>query len=49
MTPAAIAAALRAIAKDARRPVEAHEDPDALLRAIAARLEALARRVERND
>jgi HEAT repeat protein len=42
MTAAAIAAALRAIAKDARRPIEATEDPDALLRAIAAQLERLA-------
>ena len=46
ITPAAAAEALRRMARDARRPVERHEDPDQLLRNLAAQLERLAAQLD---
>jgi phage shock protein A len=41
-----LAAQLRAYARDARRPLEAGEDPDAILEALAAKLVAAASGLE---
>ena len=41
-----LAATLRAYARDARRPLEAHEDPETILDSLARRLEAAASSLE---
>jgi hypothetical protein len=41
-----LAEALRAYARDARRPLEASEDPDAILASIARKLDAAASSLE---